>query len=63
MIDAPIARRQPNPCSVVNAMPGIAGGEAQQTDIQQLLHELEVKKAKLNELKGEAQRCVHSRDG
>lgn len=30
---------------------GTAGGEGQQADIKQLLKELEVKKAKLNELK------------
>ncbi len=30
---------------------GTAGGEAQQTEIRQLLKELELKKAKLNELK------------
>jgi hypothetical protein len=40
----------------VKGSAGTAGGEAQQADIQQLLRELEMKKAKLNELQGEAQR-------
>ncbi|KAI8463263.1 MAG: hypothetical protein J3K34DRAFT_527117, partial [Monoraphidium minutum] len=40
----------------VKGSAGTAGGEAQQSDIQQLLRELEAKKAKLNELQGEAQR-------
>jgi hypothetical protein len=41
---------------LISAPPGTTGGEAQQSDIQQLLRELEMKKAKLNELKGEAHR-------
>jgi hypothetical protein len=36
---------------------GTAGGEAQQADIRQLLKELELKKAKLNELKGESRKA------
>lgn len=36
---------------------GTAGGEAQQTDISQLLKELELKKAKLNELRGESRKA------
>jgi cell division protein FtsB len=35
---------------------GTAGGEAQQADIRQLLKELELKKAKLNELKGDSRK-------
>lgn len=41
----------------VRAHAGTAGGEAQQADIRQLLKELELKKAKLNELKTEARRA------
>lgn len=36
---------------------GTAGGEAQQADITQLLKELELKKAKLNELHGESRKA------
>ncbi len=36
---------------------GTAGGEAQQADITQLLKELELKKAKLNELRGESRKA------
>lgn len=36
---------------------GTAGGEAQQSDITQLLKELELKKAKLNELRGESRKA------
>jgi hypothetical protein len=36
---------------------GTAGGEAQQADINQLLKELELKKAKLNELRGESRKA------
>jgi cell division protein FtsB len=35
---------------------GTAGGEAQQADVRQLLKELEIKKAKLNELKGDSRK-------
>lgn len=47
------------PCmpSVVQQPAGTAGGEAQQADITQLLKELELKKAKLNELRGESRRA------
>lgn len=38
-------------------MTGTAGGEAQQADITQLLKELEMKKAKLNELRGESRKA------
>jgi uncharacterized membrane protein len=36
---------------------GSAGSEAQQADIRQLLKELELKKAKLNELKGQSRKA------
>jgi hypothetical protein len=36
---------------------GTAGGEAQQADITQLLKELELKKAKLNELRGDSRKA------
>jgi hypothetical protein len=36
--------------------PGTAGGEAQQNDIKSLRREIELKKAKLNELKEETKR-------
>jgi hypothetical protein len=36
---------------------GTAGGEAQQADIKSLRKEIELKKAKLNELKEESKRC------
>eukprot|EP00882_Tetradesmus_deserticola_P013923 GHRQ01014789.1.p1 GENE.GHRQ01014789.1~~GHRQ01014789.1.p1 ORF type:complete len:353 (+),score=107.44 GHRQ01014789.1:1145-2203(+) len=39
-----------------HAPAGTAGGEAQQADIRQLLKELEMKKAKLNELKGDSRK-------
>jgi ATP-dependent protease ClpP protease subunit len=39
-----------------NVPAGTAGGEAQQADIRQLLKELELKKAKLNELKGDSRK-------
>lgn len=39
---------------------GTAGGEAQQADIRQLLTELELKKSKLNELKGESRRLENT---
>ncbi|WIA19827.1 hypothetical protein OEZ85_005735 [Tetradesmus obliquus] len=42
--------------SQVKAESGTAGGEAQQADIRQLLKELELKKAKLNELKGDSRK-------
>lgn len=41
---------------LVCLLAGTAGGEAQQADIKQLLKELELKKAKLNELKGESRK-------
>eukprot|EP00878_Enallax_costatus_P035713 GHUV01039918.1.p1 GENE.GHUV01039918.1~~GHUV01039918.1.p1 ORF type:complete len:245 (+),score=71.35 GHUV01039918.1:584-1318(+) len=41
---------------LLNSSTGTAGGEAQQADIKQLLKELELKKAKLNELKGESRK-------
>lgn len=41
-------------CSI--SVAGTAGGEAQQTDIRSLRREIEVKKAKLNELNGETKR-------
>ncbi|KAF8062960.1 hypothetical protein HT031_003799 [Scenedesmus sp. PABB004] len=41
----------------VKAEAGTAGGEAQQADIRQLLKELELKKAKLNELKGDSRKA------
>jgi hypothetical protein len=43
-------------CACAHVHTGTAGGEAQQSDIRQLLRELELKKAKLNELKGESRR-------
>eukprot|EP00879_Flechtneria_rotunda_P017327 GHRR01018151.1.p1 GENE.GHRR01018151.1~~GHRR01018151.1.p1 ORF type:complete len:898 (+),score=438.17 GHRR01018151.1:161-2854(+) len=43
--------------SQLKAEAGTAGGEAQQADIRQLLKELELKKAKLNELKGESRKA------
>jgi hypothetical protein len=39
---------------------GTAGGEAQQADIRQLLKELELKKSKLNELKGDSRKAEAS---
>lgn len=42
--------------SVVKAQAGTAGGEAQQNDIRQLRRELELKKAKLNELREDVRR-------
>eukprot|EP00775_Hariotina_reticulata_P005882 gene5882-6123_t len=44
----------------LKAESGTAGGEAQQADIRQLLKELELKKAKLNELKGESRKAEAS---
>eukprot|EP00877_Chromochloris_zofingiensis_P014096 jgi/Chrzof1/8940/Cz03g30020.t1 len=44
----------------VKAEAGTAGGEAQQADIRQLLTELELKKSKLNELKGESRRLENT---
>lgn len=45
---------------MVHCCVGTAGGEAQQADIRQLLKELELKKAKLNELKGESRKTEGS---